>query len=112
MKAADIYALSSDYEGYALVLGEAMAAGLAIVTTDVGCVGELCFQGKHALVVTPRAEEAYTAALLQLVGDKNLGASLVTASHTVVATLPADSTAYATAIVAGWHKIVNYPAAS
>jgi len=109
MKAADIYALSSDYEGYALVLGEAMAAGLAIVTTDVG---ELCFQGKHALVVTPRAEEAYTAALLQLVGDKNLGASLVTASHTVVATLPADSTAYATAIVAGWHKIVNYPAAS
>ncbi len=32
---------------------EAMAAGLPIVTTDVGCVGEVCESDIHALVVPP-----------------------------------------------------------
>lgn len=107
MKAADIYALSSDYEGYALVLGEAMASGLAVVTTDVGCVGELCLPDTHALVVPPRAEEAYTAALMCLVKDKKLRAEMVIASQAVVVTLPTDSTAYATAVVSTWYKLVT-----
>ena len=51
LQQANIYVLSSNHEGYALVLVEAMAAGLPIVTTDVGCAGELVVNQRHGHVV-------------------------------------------------------------
>ncbi|AJP58722.1 hypothetical protein UC34_20885 [Pandoraea vervacti] len=41
MCAADVYAMSSAWEGLPLVIGEAMASGLPIVSTDCGGVREL-----------------------------------------------------------------------
>ncbi len=38
-KDADMFVLSSNYEGWGRTIVEAMAAGVPIVTTDVGCVG-------------------------------------------------------------------------
>lgn len=43
-KSADIFLHTSNYEGYGLVLVEAALAGLPIVTTDVGVVGEIVNQ--------------------------------------------------------------------
>ncbi len=51
MATHDVFVLNSAHEGYALVLLEAMAAGLALVTTDVGCVGELVLSGQHGVVL-------------------------------------------------------------
>lgn len=64
MATADVLCLSSDHEGYAMVLKEAMAAGLPIVTTDVGCAGEVVVSGIHGLVVPVRNEALFTAALM------------------------------------------------
>lgn len=66
LAAADVCVLSSDHEGYALVLLEAMAAGLAVVTTDVGCVGELVQSEIHGLVVPVNDQAAYSVALQSL----------------------------------------------
>jgi glycosyltransferase involved in cell wall biosynthesis len=107
MKAADIFALTSDYEGYAMVLGEAMAAGLAIVTTDVGCVGELCLPDKEALVVPPRDEAALVAALTRLVADADLRQRLSTAGLTTASTLATSDEAYANRIVELWRLITT-----
>lgn len=107
MKAADIFALTSDYEGYAMVLGEAMAAGLAIVATDVGCVGELCIPDKEALVVPPRDEAALSDALAKLVGDETLREQLVAAGHQAVAALATSDEAYADRIVGHWHSLAS-----
>ncbi len=41
MCAADVYAMSSAWEGLPLVIGEAMASGLPVVSTDCGGVREL-----------------------------------------------------------------------
>ena len=69
MKTADIYALSSNYEGWARVLVEAMACGLPIVTTAVGCAGEVCKDGVHGSVVPVGDENAFADALISLAGD-------------------------------------------
>lgn len=106
MAAADIFALTSDYEGYAMVLGEAMAAGLPIVTTDVGCVGDLCLRDHHALVVPPRDEAALVSALTKLVTDTDLRVRFRAASQASTQSLQNSDTAYTNQIVAGWQRLV------
>ncbi len=49
----DLFVLSSRYEGWARTIIEAMAAGVPIVTTDVGCVGSVMRPGVDGLVVQP-----------------------------------------------------------
>ncbi len=70
MKTADIYALSSNYEGWARVLIEAMAVGLPSVTTEVGCVGEVFKDGIHGRVVPVGDEKAFADALVSLAQDR------------------------------------------
>ncbi len=106
MKAADIFALTSDYEGYAMVLGEAMAAGLPIVATDVGCVGDLCLPNIHALVVPPRDEAALVTALTKLVADASLRTRLAAASFAAAQNLNHTDTTYPAQIVAGWQRLL------
>ncbi len=72
MQGADIYALSSNHEGYALVLIEAMASGLPLVTTDVGCVGEVVRDGVHGNVVPTQDLVAFENALRALVKSVSL----------------------------------------
>lgn len=49
--AGDVFALPSAYESYGLVILEAMACGLPVVVSDVGCVPEVVTDGVTGLVV-------------------------------------------------------------
>jgi glycosyltransferase involved in cell wall biosynthesis len=69
---ADAYVLSSDYEGWGRVLIEAMVVGLPIVTTNVGCAGEVVKHEQHGLVVPTRDEKALEKALLRMATDRAL----------------------------------------
>ncbi|MBX6365366.1 MAG: glycosyltransferase [Gemmatimonadetes bacterium] len=76
MPALDVLALSSLSEGMPNVVGEAMAAGVPCVVTDVGDAARLV--GRTGLVVAPRDDEALAAALSRLValgreGRRRLG---------------------------------------
>lgn len=93
MKSVDIYALSSHYEGYARVLPEAMASGLPIVTTDVGCVGEICVNNEHALVVPLNDSKAFAKALVILAQNPDLQKQFSEANikrMEVIASAPVD----------------------
>lgn len=57
LEGIDIFILSSHYEGFGLVLVEAMAAGLPVVATDVGGVKEVIVDGKTGLAVPPGQED-------------------------------------------------------
>lgn len=63
----DALVLPSDYEPWALVVSEAMAAGLAVVTTDVvGAAIDLVRPGENGFLVTPRSVPSLEKALRQL----------------------------------------------
>jgi glycosyltransferase involved in cell wall biosynthesis len=76
---SNIFVFPSETENCPLVLLEAMAAGLAIITTrDTGCA-ELV--GKAALLVAPRDPHAIRSALIELIGHPELIKALGTAAR-------------------------------
>ena len=50
-KSADVYVQPSLYEGWGLAVVEAMASGVPVVMTDVGCAGEVLRDRESGLVV-------------------------------------------------------------
>lgn len=72
MGAADVLCLSSLHEGYAMVLHEAMASGLPLITTDVGCAGDVARDGKEGFVVPVCDTVKYAEAFKKLSRDQVL----------------------------------------
>jgi glycosyltransferase involved in cell wall biosynthesis len=66
LAAADIFVLSSLYEGMPNVLLEAMAASLPVVATSVGAVPEMITDGREGLMVPPGDPGALADALNRL----------------------------------------------
>jgi glycosyltransferase involved in cell wall biosynthesis len=90
---ADLFVMSSHYEGYGMVLGEAMVRGLPIVTTDGGALAETVPEGAALKVKTGDAS-ALANALRQVIADPVLRTSLADASFAAGQKLPTwDETA-------------------
>jgi glycosyltransferase involved in cell wall biosynthesis len=69
LKSFNLFLVSSNYEGWGRVSIEAMAAGLPIITTDVGLVGEVIQDNVHAIVVQPGDKSAIVTAVVDLWHD-------------------------------------------
>jgi glycosyltransferase involved in cell wall biosynthesis len=67
---AEIFCLPSHWEGSPLSLLEAMAAGAAIVATNVGDVAHILEEGRDGILIKPHDVEALTRALTTLLSDK------------------------------------------
>jgi glycosyltransferase involved in cell wall biosynthesis len=72
----DLLLWTSTYEGFGLVLLEAMSQRLPPVTTPVGCATTLVRDGENGIVVPPRDPDAMVAAVERLMDDGNLRARL------------------------------------
>lgn len=77
----DVFALSSRYEGLGLSLLEAMAAGVACVSTDVGGVPEVITDGVNGRLIPTADATALAAALRQVLTDGELREAMVVAGR-------------------------------
>jgi glycosyltransferase involved in cell wall biosynthesis len=76
MRGADAFVHPARWEGFGLVLLEAMSAGLPIVATAVGAIPEVVADGETALLAPPDSPEAFAAAVAGLVADPVLARRL------------------------------------
>jgi glycosyltransferase involved in cell wall biosynthesis len=74
--ALDVLVAPSRWEGYGLVLAEAMAAGLPIVASDIGAIREVTADGTAARLVAPDSPAALAAALGSVIEDPQGAAEL------------------------------------
>lgn len=65
MQQADIFVLASKYEGFGLVVAEAMACGTFVVATDCGGVKEV--MGETGILVSPQDPSALANAILSAI---------------------------------------------
>lgn len=71
-KGAGVYLLTSDYEGYGRTLIEAAAAGIPIVTTDVGTAKELFVHKDSVLICEVNTSESIAKYILSVIEDNTL----------------------------------------
>jgi glycosyltransferase involved in cell wall biosynthesis len=69
---AGVFAMPSISEGFPVALLEAMAHGLAIVSTSVGGIGEVLSDGVDAVMIEPADPAALARALADVAADAGL----------------------------------------
>lgn len=84
MRAADVLALSSAWEGMPNVVLEAMSVGLPVVASSVEGISELIEPGRTGLVVTPADATALAQGLAELLDDSRLARDLSAAAQAII----------------------------
>lgn len=92
----DVLVFPSTYEGFGLVVLEAMSQGLPVITTPVGCAPMLVADDESGTVVTPRDGGAIAGAVLRLMGDAALRERLAARARSAVHSLSWRKTAVET----------------
>lgn len=81
---SDVFILSSVYEGLPLAILEAMAAGLPIISTDVGGISDVIRDNENGLLIRELSVEELTRAILLLANDPDLRNVMGAKSRTLV----------------------------
>jgi len=105
-KSANIFLLSSNYEGWGMAVVEAVAAGCPVVMTEVGCAGELIKNEANGLVVPVGECQKMAEAIMKLRIDNQLAARLAEAGRQTVSRLPGKE-AYLALYKKSWEQTIN-----
>ena len=73
---SDIFMLTSDSEGWGLVIIMAANYGLPIIMTDVGCAGEVIKNRESGIVISVGNQRKLEEAMIELIEDKELRGAL------------------------------------
>lgn len=80
----DVFVLPSIYEGFGIVLLEAMASGVPVVATDVDGIKEVILDSHCGILVPPKNPEAIANAVIKIIENPQLTQSLIDQGFTRV----------------------------
>ena len=103
---ADAFVLSSDAEGWGMVIVRAASFGLPIIMTDVGCAGEVIKDQQSGLVVPVGDSQALYQAMKDLATDSNLRDSVSAGAKIAIQGLP-DKAATLQLYKESWQKAIK-----
>lgn len=93
MQACDVYVCPSEYEGFSLAIGEALASGLPSVVTAVGAAPEIIEDGVSGFLFPPKDPNAMLAALNACLGSPERWADIGRRARESVAPFALDRVA-------------------
>lgn len=102
---ADLFVLSSNYEGWGRTIVEAMAAGVPIVTTDVGCVGSFFRPQIDGRVVQPGDAAALAKAIDEQLTETDRREAMRRSARERAETFPSQEELHAKQ-AAGWRRLL------
>jgi glycosyltransferase involved in cell wall biosynthesis len=76
-KRMNVFVLPSIYEGFGIVLLEAMAAGVPVVATNVDGIKEVVTHGENGILVQPKDPQAIADAVIKIIENDQLSERLV-----------------------------------
>lgn len=83
-KTADLFLLTSNYEGYPRTVIEALASACPVVMTDAGGAGEVIKNGYNGLVVPVGSQQALIEALMKIIADTSLRNKITAAAKDTI----------------------------
>ena len=86
---ADVFLLTSDSEGWGMVVIEAATYGLPIIMTDVGLAGEIIVNNESGLVVPVGDKRALIQVMIKLIENPDLRLNLAAGAIEAIKKLPA-----------------------
>lgn len=72
LSSCDVFVFPSHCEGQPLVVLEAMASGLPVITTDVGAIRETVIDGENGFIVEKQSPPEVAEKILMLLNDEEL----------------------------------------
>ncbi len=81
LQASDIFVFPTENEAFGISLIEAMACGLAVISTVVGGVKDILENGRDGLAIEPGSFEQLADALVCLLGNESLRQQLGSAAY-------------------------------
>jgi glycosyltransferase involved in cell wall biosynthesis len=102
LAAADVFALPSSSESYGIAVAEAIAAGIPVVATSTGAIGELV--GDGGILVPPDDADAFVNAVRSLVTDDRIRATRARAAQSVV---PPDASSLIAELGGVYDEVTN-----
>lgn len=88
----DCFVLTSDYEGWGMVVIEAASAGLPIIMTDVGCAGEFIIHEESGVIIPIHNHVALVTAMKRIIEDAQFREVLTTNATKALSKLPSFET--------------------
>lgn len=98
---AELFVLSSDYEGMPNALAEAMVLGLPCISTDVSGSEDLIENGVSGIIVPRGNQEAMTGAITRMIEDANMRGKMGKKAVSVAEKLKIDN------VAKSWNKVLS-----
>lgn len=106
MKSADLFVMSSDYEGWGMTVIESVACGLPVIMTNVGCANEFIKNRENGLIIDIGDVNALKSSIIEVLENTELRKSLINNGFESLKNISKQEE-FVNLIVSDWKMVLN-----